>query len=210
MAASGRSLGWMRRVAEQLDFGGAVPELGGASCPHMAILLDSMEEVAPALASFYSLGLRRNGWVFHRALPGQAGTDRAALEAEGLRVSELEREGRFELCELPISDPPEVWAEPYVPVVEEKLERGFDAVWWSRFPVGPDDKLFELALVYDRYWDSTFHAGGRAVSLCVYIVGGLPPSARRERADSLRELHDATFVLEPDRGLTAQPRADAL
>jgi hypothetical protein len=193
-----------------VDFAGALPGVGSASCPHMAILLDSMDDVAPALASFYSLGLRRNGWVFHRALPGQGEADREAFEAQGLPVTELEREGRFELCELPISDPPEVWAQPYVPLVEEKLERGFDAVWWSRFPVGGDDKLFELALTYDRYWDAAFHEGGRAVSLCVYIVGDLPASARRERVDSLREVHDHTLVLEPDRRLTAQPRTDAL
>ena len=86
-----------------VNFDGALPGVGGASCPHMAILLDSVEEVAPALASFYSLGLRRNGWVFHRSLPGQADADRKAFEAEGLPVSELEREGRFELNELPLA-----------------------------------------------------------------------------------------------------------
>jgi hypothetical protein len=198
----------MRGVADQVDFDRPLPGLGAASCPHMAILLDSVADVAPALASFYLLGLRRNGWLFHRALPGKAGEDRAALEAAGLPVSELEREGRFELCELPIEDPPETWAQPYVPVVERELARGFDAVWWSRFPVGPDDELFELALVYDRYFDATFH-GKRAVSLCVYIVGGLPASARGERADALRAVHDSTLVLERDQRLTVLPRQDA-
>ena len=193
-----------------MDFDDALPGVGAASCPHMAILLDSMDDVAPALVSFYSLGLRRNGWLFHRALPGQAAADRAAFEAEGLPVSELEREGRFELCELPISDPPEEWAAPWKPVVERQLARGFDAVWWSRFPVGGDDKLFELALAYDRHWDAAFHEGARAVSLCVYIVGDLPASARRERVENLREVHDNTLVLGPDRRLTSQPRADAL
>src|SRR5690242_21908855 len=36
---------------------------GTAGCPHMAILLDSTDDVAPALASFYNLGLRRNAWL---------------------------------------------------------------------------------------------------------------------------------------------------
>jgi hypothetical protein len=192
-----------------VDFDSALPGVGGASCPHMAILLDSMDDVAPALASFYSLGVRRNGWIFHKALPGQADADRAAFEAEGLPVSELEREGRFELNELPITDPPEVWAEPWKPVLERQLAKGFDAVWWSRFPVGGDDELFELALAYDRFWDAAFHEGGRAVSLCVYIVGDLPASARRERVDSLREVHDNTLVLGRDRRLTSQSRPDA-
>ncbi len=185
-----------------------MPGIGAASCPHMAILLESVADVAPALASFYKLGLRRNGWLFHRALPDKAGEDRAALEAAGLPVSELEREGRFELCELPIEDPPETWAQPYLPIVERELRRGFDAVWWSRFPVGPDDALFDLALVYDRYFDATFH-GRQAVSLCIYIVGGLPEAARGERAEQLREMHDSTLVLGADHALTAFPRRDA-
>jgi hypothetical protein len=197
----------MRGVADHVDFDRPLPGLGTASCPHMAILLDSVADVAPALASFYSLGLRRNGWLFHRALPGKAAEDRAALEAAGLNVTELEREGRFELCELPIEDPPETWAEPYLPVVERELARGFDAVWWSRFPVGPDDALFELALVYDRYFDATFH-GKRAVSLCIYIVGDLPASARGDRAESLQHVHDSTLVLEPDQRLTVLPRRE--
>jgi hypothetical protein len=195
----------MRGVADTVDFATPLPGLGEASCPHMAILLDSMEDVAPALASFYSLGVRRNGWLFHRALPGKAGEDRNALEAAGLNVSELERQGRFELCELPITDPPESWAQPWIPVVEDKLSSGFDAVWWSRFPVGPDDKLFELALVYDRHWDAHIQ-GSRAVSLCVYIVGDLPPAAQRKRAEALRAVHDSTLVLETDRRITALPR----
>lgn len=198
----------MRGVVETIDFASPVPGLGEAICPHMAILLDSMDDVAPALASFYSLGLRRNGWLFHRALPGKASEDREALEAAGLNVSELEREGRFELCELPITDPPESWAQPWLPVVEERLATGYDAVWWSRFPVGPDDKLFELALVYDRYWDAHFH-GRRAVSLCVYIVGDLPRAAQERRAEQLRAVHDSTLILEPDRRLTALQRRTA-
>src|SRR3954452_22306279 len=84
------------------------------ACPHMAILLDAPGDVPAALASFYALGLRRNGWLFHRALPGQAEVDRAGLTAAGLPVAELEAEERFELCELPVSDPPETWAEPWL------------------------------------------------------------------------------------------------
>src|SRR3954469_2767262 len=142
-------------------------ELDGGACPHMSILLDSDSDVPAALASFYALGLRRNGWLFHRALPGQGDADRRALTEAGLPVAELEAEQRFEICELPISDPPETWAEPWIPIVERQIASGFEAVWWSRFPVGPDDALFELALRYDRYWEATFH-GRRAVSLCVY------------------------------------------
>ena len=175
------------------------------ACPHMAILLDAPGDVPAALASFYALGLRRNGWLFHRALPGQAAADRAALTAAGLPVAQLEAEERFELCELPVSDPPETWAEPWLPVVEDRIAGGFDAVWWSRFPIGPDDELYQLALRYDRYWEAAFH-GRQAVSLCVYVVGGLAGDAREERVRDLREIHDRTLMVPADRSVTALPR----
>src|SRR3954452_3977681 len=167
------------------------------ACPHMAILLDSFDDVPAALASFYALGLRRDGWLFHRALPGQGDADRDALTAAGLPVAELEAKGQFEMCELPINDPPETWAEPWVPVVEKRIAQGFGAVWWSRFPVGPDDNLYELALRYDRYWEAAFH-GRSAVSLCVYIVGGLDGDAQAARLRDLREIHDHTIVVPAD------------
>jgi hypothetical protein len=179
--------------------------IGDAGCPHMAILLDSIAEVAPALASFYSLGLRRNGWLFHRSLPGKADEDRQALSAAGLDVEALEREGRLEVRALELGGSPDAFAEPLIPLVDRELRRGYDAVWWSRFPVGPDDDMFRVALQYDRYWDDCFH-GRSAVSLCVYIVGGLPADAREQRVDDLRAMHDATLTLEADRHVSAVPR----
>ena len=173
-----------------------------SACPHMAILLESFSDVIPALASFYALGARRNGWLFHRSLPGQAAEDRAGLAAAGLDVERLEAEDRLEISELPIVDPPETWAEPYVPMVERQLQRGFDAVWWSRFPVGPDDELFRRALEYDLHWDRCF-SKSNAVSLCVYVVGGRPPAERAKRVSDVRHVHDETLVGEP---LDALPR----
>jgi DcmR-like sensory protein len=178
---------------------------GTAGCPHMAILLDSKDDVPSALASFYGLGLRRNAWLFHRSLPGQADQDRQALSASGLDVEPLERSGRMEVCELPIADPPETWAQPWVPVVDRHLAEGYDAVWWSRFPIGGDDDLFQVALQYDRHWDDCFR-GRSAVSLCVYIVGDLPQESRDKRAAHLHEMHDATLTLQPDRTLSSAPR----
>jgi hypothetical protein len=174
-----------------------------SACPHMAILLESFSDVIPALASFYALGARRNGWLFHRSLPGQAAEDRAALAAAGLDVEALESESRFEISELPLTDPPETWAEPYVPLVERQLARGFEAVWWSRFPIGPDDALFRRAVEYDRHWDMAF-SRSNAVSLCVYVVGGLPERERERRVAELRGVHDETMVA-PD--LAPRPRA---
>jgi len=178
---------------------------GTAGCPHMAILLDSTNDVAPALASFYNLGLRRNGWLFHHSLPGKADEDREALTAAGLDVEALEQSVRLEVCELPLGNPPETWAQPWVPVVDKHLAEGYDAVWFSRFPIGGDDNLFQLALQYDRHWDDCFH-GRSAVSLCVYIVGDLPQESQDARAGHLREIHDTTLKLGPDRRLSAMPR----
>jgi hypothetical protein len=192
------ALDFERPLAETLDEG---------SCPHMAILLESVDDVPSALASFYALGVRRNGWLFHRTLPGRGEDDRAGLQAAGLDVSTLEAEQRFELCELPLTDPPESWAQPYVPLVESQLARGFDAVWWSRFPIGQDEDLYRLALLYDRYWEACWH-GRQAVSMCVYIVGGLPSDVREQRIRDLRAIHDQTLLLPPDRNLVALPRSE--
>jgi hypothetical protein len=164
-----------------------------SACPHMAILLDTVDDVAPALASFYGLGLRRGGWLFHRSVPGGAAEDRRAMTAHGLDVAGLEESGRMEVNEVPITDPPETWADPWLPVIDRRLEDGFEAVWWSRFPIGPDEELFKVALRYDRHWDAAM-AGRKAVSLCVYVVGDLPAAAREERIGELRAVHDATLV----------------
>jgi hypothetical protein len=52
-------------------------------------------------------------------------------------------------------------------VVEEAaLTRGFDAVWFSGFPIGPSEAHVAPALGFDRAWDDAFR-GRPAVSLCV-------------------------------------------
>ena len=160
-------------------------EAGRSWCPHLAMLLESLDQLHDSLAAFYRLGAGRNGWVFHRSMPGHEARDRAGLEAAGLDVAALEAEGRFALSEAPVDDLPESWAEPWLPVIDERLGDGFDAVWWSRFPVGVNDPAFDLAVRYDEAWDAAMR-GRRAVSLCVYIVGGEPNSA----AARLGQIHD--------------------
>ena len=56
------------------------PALDGGACPHVAVLLRSEEEFAPVLASFYSLGARRGGWLVHRSV--EPARDREALTTE--------------------------------------------------------------------------------------------------------------------------------
>jgi hypothetical protein len=130
--------------------------------------------------------------VFHRSLPEHEARDRAGLEAAGLEVAALEAEGRFAVSEAPVDDPPETWAEPWLPVIDERLGEGFDAVWWSRFPVGVTDPAFDLAVRYDEAWDAAMR-GRRAVSLCVYIVGGESGAAER-----LAGIHDGLLHVTDD------------
>jgi hypothetical protein len=67
------------------------------------MLLSSPAEVAPTLASFYALGAKRNGWLFHRSIKGDADKDRASLAAAGLDVAQLEAEGRMVFSEIELS-----------------------------------------------------------------------------------------------------------
>jgi DcmR-like sensory protein len=170
-------------------------DVGRVSCPHMAMLLDSPDELHPALAAFYSLGASRNGWLAHRSLPGQGAADRAGLIAAGLDVEALEAEKRFMLSEVPVTEPPETWAKPWVPLIEEALRDGYEAVWWSRFPVGAAGREFDVALEYDRAWDDALQ-GRRAVSLCLYIVGDLGGDA--EASERLAAIHDGVLHTTPD------------
>ncbi len=54
------------------------PQVGADSCPHLAVLLKSYDELPQVLASFYALGAKRNGWLAHRSLPGESDMDRRA------------------------------------------------------------------------------------------------------------------------------------
>ena len=177
-----------------MDVGAALdPDAGTDWCPHLAILVPDPREVIPALASFYGLGARRNGWLFHRSLPGNADDDRAALAAAGLDVAALEAAERLVVAEPPPETDPERWARRWLPVLEKALERGFDAAWFSRFPIGPSEAHLAQALAFDRAWDDAFH-GRPAVSLCVYIVDDVGEAAREHRVASLAPFHDGVVV----------------
>ena len=60
--------------------------LNARQCPHLAMLLRSAREVHEAQASFYGVGVKRNGWALHLALPGRLEQDRDALRGAGLDV----------------------------------------------------------------------------------------------------------------------------
>ena len=165
----------------------------GAGCPHMAVLLETEAELPAVLASFYRLGARRNGWLVHRYLPGQEERDRAALSENGLEVGALEAAGRLQIVEFDVDEDPAHWADPWSAKLDRALEAGFDALWYSRFAVGPQHS-FETAAIFDRVWDRMF-AGRPAITLCPYIVGALSPGERDEHAAQVSEFHDSVLGL---------------
>jgi hypothetical protein len=161
-------------------------EFPAGACPHVAMLLSTRDEVAPALASFYALGAKRNGWLYHRSLAGRAASDRASLIAAGLDVEALEAAGRMVISEME----PEISVHDYVhgwdARMDAALERGFDAVWCSRFPIGPDPEKLDASAEFDLAWHE--HARDRSyVSLCIFIVGALE---RADRAAQFAAMHD--------------------
>jgi hypothetical protein len=173
-----------------MDVAGALSDdVGNRWCPHLAILVPNRDEVMSALASFYGLGARRNGWLFHRSLPGRVDADRALLAEAGLEVAALEADGRLVIAEPALESDPAGWALRYVPLIDEALERGFDAAWFSRYPIGLSDERLQPLLAFDKAWDQAFH-GRPAVSLCVYIVDEVDDAAR-----GLAPIHDG--ILKP-------------
>jgi hypothetical protein len=153
------------------------------------MLLSTVEEVAPTLASFYALGAKRNGWLFHRSLRGGADADREALATAGLDVAALERDGQMVFREIDLDITVSDYVHAWEPELEAALERGFDAAWWARFPIGPDAAIIDRSVEYDRAWDEHFH-DRPCVSLCLYIVGDVE---RAHRAAQIALTHDTVF-----------------
>jgi hypothetical protein len=159
------------------------------TCPHLAMLLQRPEEAVPTLASFYALGAKRNGWLYHRTLAGSADADRRALTDAGLDVAGLEAQGRMAIAEIDLGITVEDYVHAWEPQFEAALAHGFDAVWWARFPLGPDEAIIERSVDYDRAWDDHFH-GRPCVSLCLFIVGDVDG----RRVEQVAATHDRVLV----------------
>jgi DNA-binding CsgD family transcriptional regulator len=171
--------------------------LEGRQCPHLAMLLRDPHEIYAAQASFYALGVRRNGWILHRSIPGRLDADRRGLTAAGLDVGALERDGLIAIAESTTSEPPDAWAHRWGAVADEALHRGFDAVWWTGPPIASREEMFQLGLAYDRALDECIH-GRPAVTMCLYLVGDLSEAERSSRAEALAQIHDALLMSGPN------------
>jgi hypothetical protein len=163
--------------------------IAAGACPHLAMLLQRPDDVGPTLASFYALGAKRNGWLFHRALGRTADEDRQALTAAGLDVARLEAEGRMVVTQVELPITVDEYVRGWEPQLEAALARGFDAAWWARSPIGPDPGIIERSVAYDEAWDEHFH-DRPCVSLCLFIVGDLDAPARERIAAH----HDQVLV----------------
>jgi hypothetical protein len=168
------------------------PAVEGGAC-HLAVLLKTDAELYSVLASFYALGAKRNGWLAHRAVPGDADRDRDRLATHGLAVATLEAEDRLAVVEIDPTEPPERYTDRWEDEMERALKRGLTGLWYSRFAVGPDEDFYARVVEFERAWESSFH-GRPAVTMCPYVVGELTGSAAMDRLASVSEHHDGVLI----------------
>jgi MEDS: MEthanogen/methylotroph, DcmR Sensory domain len=174
------------------------------ACRHVAVVLRSVAEFAPVVASFYSLGAKRGAWLAHRAV--EVEDDRKALANAGLDVAALESEDRFVIEPLDLDEPPDALPSRLAAGLDAALDRGLTALWSSHSPVGPGPESFELASAIERAWDERFE-GRPVVTLCPYLVEGLDAADTVDRLTEVSELHEEGVLVASDRGLQAFKRA---
>jgi hypothetical protein len=168
--------------------------LQAEACPHLAVFLRSADELPGVLVNFYALGVRRGGWLVHRALPGDAENERALLTEAGLDVAELEAQDRMVIAEMDFGHPAEGSADPWREQLDAALERGLTGLWYARFPVDTAGADHEAMIGFEREW----HRMTRdrpVVTICPFIVGDI---ARPGLLDQVAEVH--TGVLVPENG----------
>lgn len=165
------------------------PALERGDCEHTAILLQSVDELPQVLASFYRLGGARNGWLVHGSLPGQGTADRQMITDAGVDVAGLEAAGTMAIIELDLSLSPDEWVKPWSELLQDKLNAGFDAMWFARFPIGPTSTDVAGVLPFEDAWMSCFR-GRRVVTLCPYIAGDMDAGYRGAHRGQVAGVHD--------------------
>jgi hypothetical protein len=174
--------------------------LEAEACPHLAVFLRAAAELPELLVSFYALGVRRGGWLAHRALPAHAERERRVLTEAGLDVAALEAAGRMVIVELDFDVPAEGSTDGWTAALDAALARGCTGLWYARFPVNPGDDGYQAVLGYEREWHRAFR-DRPVVTICPFITGGLDET---ETAAALAEVsgsHTGVLVPEPDGGL---------
>ena len=174
------------------------PALDGGACPHVAVLLRSEEDFAPVVASFYTLGAKRGGWLVHRSVEPRR--DREALTGAGLDVPALEAERRLALEQIRPSEPPDQLPRRLDAAFDEALTRGLSALWSSHTPVRPDSESFDHAMKVERAWEEHFR-NRPVITLCPYVVGGLDAPTALGRLTELGAGHHDGVLLPSGDGL---------
>ena len=141
---------------------------GQRQLPTFAVLLRTEDELFPTLASFYALGARRNGLLAHRSVRHAAESDRARLIAAGLDAAGLEREGRLRIVDFDPDEPPDASAERWNPVLDEALEDGYGALWYSRFADRPRQRGVPARCPVRAGMGDELHRSSRGHSLPVH------------------------------------------
>ena len=192
----------VRAVLGALD-----PALDGGACPHVAVLLRSEEEFAPVVASFYTLGAKRGGWLVHRSVEPER--DREALTGAGLDVPALEAERRLALEQIRLTEPPEHLPRRLDAAFDEAVTRGLSTLWSSHTPVRADSESFDHAMEVERAWEEHFR-DRPVVTLCPYVVGGLDAPAALGRLTALGAHHHDGVLVPSEQGLELfkPPRGD--
>jgi MEDS: MEthanogen/methylotroph, DcmR Sensory domain len=173
--------------------------LEAEACPHLAVFLRGPDELPTVLASFFALGIRRGGWLAHRALPGDTERERALLTKAGLDVARLETEGRMVIVEMDFSGPVEESAQPWLKQLDDALARGHTGLWYGRFPVGLNTPQHEAMLAVERVWHRTFR-DRPVVTLCPFIVGELDGGDTIAAIGRVAEMHTGVLVPDADGG----------
>ena len=150
------------------------------------------------VASFYSLGARRGGWLVHRSIEPER--DREALTGAGLDVPNLEAERRLALEQIRPAEPPERCRPASTRPSEDALSRGLRTLWSSHTPVRPDSDAFDHAMKVERAWEERFR-DRPVVTLCPYLVGGLDAPAALGRLTQLGAHHHDGVLLPSEAGL---------
>jgi MEDS: MEthanogen/methylotroph, DcmR Sensory domain len=178
--------------------------LAGGACRHVAVVLRSVAEFAPVVASFYSLGAKRGAWLVHRA--AEVEDDRNALTDAGLDVAELESEDRFAIEPLKLDEPPDALPGRLEAGLDAALNRGLSGLWSSHSPVGPGPDAFELATAIERAWEERFE-GRPVVTLCPYLVEGLDAGEAVDRLTAVSEMHQEGVLVPSAGGMQTFKRA---
>jgi hypothetical protein len=181
------------------EVGRTFPTLESAeSCPHMAALIKSVDELPQVLARFYRLGASRNGWLAYTARPGESATDRARLAEAGLDVDGLEASGRFIMAEIDLTLQPADWIAPWMEQLTSAVQGGFDAMWFARFPIAPGQADVTGVRPFEAMWMARF-SGQKVVTLCPYVVSGLDEAGLRRRITEVGQVHDEVHIVADGR-----------